>query len=131
MDTPGDGSQEVDGYIAGFPVEVQDRLQAIRRLIREIAPHGREKITYRIPTLVVHRNVLHYAGFERHIGMYPAPRGDQGLDVELAPYRSGTGTLRFPLDRPLPMDLIGRVIELRVADDLRRANERKRRRRSE
>jgi uncharacterized protein YdhG (YjbR/CyaY superfamily) len=100
----------IDEYIASFPTETRTALESIRREIRRAAPGADEGISYGIPALRIDgRYVIWFAGWKRHISLYPIPSGDEALDAELAPYVAAKGTLRFPLDIPLPLALIGRV----------------------
>jgi uncharacterized protein YdhG (YjbR/CyaY superfamily) len=103
----------VDDYIASFPDDVQRVLQEVRRTMREIVPEAAEKISYGIPTLILEgRYLVYFAGWKNHISVYPLPAGDQALDEELAPYKSGKGTARFSLKEPIPHDLIRRLVAL-------------------
>ena len=105
--------KDVDSYIAGFPKDVQERLQQIRMTIRKAAPKAVEAIKYQIPAFVLNgKNLIYFAGYKEHIGVYPVPRGAE----ELAAYRTGKGTLRFPLDRPTPLRLLTRVVKLRMKE---------------
>ena len=99
----------VDAYIATFPPEVQARLQAVRGAIRALAPRAEERISYGIPTFWQGRNVIHYAAFARHIGLYPGAAAIEMFGDELAPYRHARGSIQFPLQQPLPMALIQRL----------------------
>jgi uncharacterized protein YdhG (YjbR/CyaY superfamily) len=120
--SPAAGS--TDEYIARFPPEVQKALGEVRALIRATAPDATETISYGIPTFDLNgKHLVHFAGYQKHIGFYPTPRGIEALEKELEPYRHGKGTLQFPLDQPLPTDLIRRVVEARVADVTRRGPE--------
>lgn len=104
--------QSIDAYIASFPPEVQDVLQRIRRTVREAAPDTTEAITYGIPTLLLgERHLIYFAGWKRHISIYPIPAADAALRKAIAPYESGKGTLKFPLREPIPYELIGRIAE--------------------
>jgi uncharacterized protein YdhG (YjbR/CyaY superfamily) len=99
----------IDTYIDGFPPEVQEVLQRIRRAAFGAAPDTTEGISYGIPTLMLGgRQILFFAAWKRHVSVYPVP-GDPALQHDVAPYLSGKGTLRFPLDRPIPYALIGRI----------------------
>ena len=111
----------IDEYIAGFPPEVQAILQKIRITIREAAPAAEETISYAIPTFTLRGNLVHFAAFKGHIGFYPAPTGMEQFQSELTPYASGKGTAQFPLDGPIPYDLIRRIVEFRVKENLGRA----------
>lgn len=118
--------QSMDEYIARFPPEIQEILAKIRAVIREAAPDATEAIRYEIPTFVLHGNLVHFAAFQNHIGFYPTPAGIEAFQEELAPYTAGKGTIRFPLDRPIPYDLIRRVVEQRVKESLASAEAKKR-----
>lgn len=102
----------VDEYIASFPAGTQAILQQVRRTIHAAAPGAGEKISYRIPTITLAgRSLLHFSGWKSHISLYPVPDADADLDRELEPYKAGKGTLRFPLNKPIPYDLIGRIAQ--------------------
>lgn len=98
--------QTIDAYIAAFPDDVQTILQHIRRTIHEIAPEATEAIAYGMPTFRLHGNLVHFAGFKNHIGFYPVPSGMAAFQEELSAYKQGKGSARFPLDKPIPYDLI-------------------------
>jgi uncharacterized protein YdhG (YjbR/CyaY superfamily) len=101
----------VDEYIASFPDDVQEQLQGVRRAMRAAAPGTDEAISYGIPTLVLDgRYLMYFAGWKRHISVYPIPAVDAKLDKEIERYRAGKGTLRFPLTEPIPYELIGRLV---------------------
>jgi uncharacterized protein YdhG (YjbR/CyaY superfamily) len=103
----------VDEYIASFPDEVQVVLEKVRQSIRNVAPEAGETISYKIPTMTLDgRYLVYFAGWQHHISLYPLPGVDDDLEHELARYRTGTGTLRFPLNEPIPYDLIKRVVTL-------------------
>jgi uncharacterized protein YdhG (YjbR/CyaY superfamily) len=113
--------RDIDEYIAGFPEHIQEILEKIRRTIIEAAPDTEEKISYRIPTFTLKGNLIHFAAFKNHIGLYPTPRGIEEFKEELSGYEGGKGTVRFPLDQPIPFDLIRRIVEFRVKENLERA----------
>ena len=107
----------IDDYLTGFPPEVQEVLQEIRRVAHAAVPGAGETIKYQMPTLTLHgKNLVHFAGWKAHISLYPEPDPDGALEHELDPYRSGRGTLKFPLDQPIPYALIGRIVE-RLAEE--------------
>ena len=107
----------VDEYIAGFPPPTQQALQEMRRLIRSVAPAAVETISYAIPTFDLGgRHLVHFAAYGRHIGFYPTRRPIEVFKEELTPYKSAKGSVQFPLDRPLPLDLIRRMVEFRLAE---------------
>jgi len=107
----------VDAYLAGFSGEARAVLDELRVLLREAVPGASETIAYGIPTLDWHgRHVLHFAGFARHVGLYPTPSGMTAFDAEMAPYVRGKGSVRFPLGQPLPVELIRRIAAFRTAE---------------
>ncbi len=107
----------IDEYIAGFSLEVQQALQEVRALIKVAAPGATETMSYAIPTFDVDgRHLVHFAGYERHVGFYPGPSGIAAFQEELKPYKSAKGSVRFPLDGPMPADLIRRMVEFRVRE---------------
>jgi uncharacterized protein YdhG (YjbR/CyaY superfamily) len=118
-------ARDIDEYIASFPDEVKKILQKIRMTIRKAAPGAEETISYQIPTFTLHGNLIHFAAFKNHIGMYPAPRGAQEFKGELSRYEGGKGTVRFPLDEPIPFALITRIVKFRVKENLKRAKARR------
>jgi uncharacterized protein YdhG (YjbR/CyaY superfamily) len=112
----------VDDYIAGFPPETRKALAEIRALIRSVAPGATETISYAIPTFDLNgRHLAHFAGYAHHIGFYPIPTGIEAFKEELKPYKQGKGSVQFPLAEPLPTDLIRRIVEFRVAENMDRA----------
>lgn len=111
-------ANSIDEYIAGFPAETQKVLAELRALIKSCAPGATETISYAIPTFDLNgRHLVHFAGFERHIGLYPIPSGVEAFKDELKPYKQGKGSVQFPLGQPLPTDLIRRIVEFRVAEN--------------
>jgi uncharacterized protein YdhG (YjbR/CyaY superfamily) len=111
----------IDEYIAGFPIEVQENLEKIRLTIRRAAPDALETISYRMPTFTLRGILVCFAAYKRHIGLYPAPTGTEEFNKELAVYRAAKSTVRFPLDQPIPFDLITQIVEFRVKENLERA----------
>ncbi|HWI52374.1 MAG TPA: DUF1801 domain-containing protein [Symbiobacteriaceae bacterium] len=116
----------IDAYIAEFPTETQAVLQAVRAIIRATAPNATETISYAIPTFDLNGHLVHFAGYERHIGFYPTPSGIEAFKEELASYKCAKGSVQFPLDQPLPIDLIRRMAEFRVATNTSKGNKAKR-----
>lgn len=116
----------IDEYIAGFPQEIQDILQKIRATIREIAPDAEEAIKYRIPTFVLKGGLVYFAAYKKHIGFYPIPTGIEAFKKELSVYKQGRGSVQFPLDQPIPYDLIGKIIRFRVKQNLEKAEAKRR-----
>ena len=104
----------IDEYIAAFPIDIQKKLQQIRATIKKAAPEAEETISYAIPTFKLHGNLVHFAAFKNHIGFYPTPRGIEAFKKELSAYEGGKGTIQFPLDKALPLSLIGKIVKFRV-----------------
>jgi uncharacterized protein YdhG (YjbR/CyaY superfamily) len=117
--------QTIDEYIAACPDEVQPLLQQIRQTIHAAAPDAQEAISYQMPTFKLHGNLVHFAAYKKHIGFYPVPSGIEAFKDELAGYASSKGAVQFPLNQPLPLDLISRIVTFRVAENLTRAGLRK------
>ena len=111
----------VDEYISQFPDEVQQILRRIRDLIRELAPQAEERIAYQMPGYYLNGPLVYFAGFKRHIGIYPTGVELQPLEAELSSYKRSKGTVQFPLDRPIPYDLITKIVQYRVAENLKRS----------
>ncbi len=118
--TEDSGARLVDEYIAGFPPATRRVLEEIRALIRASAPGATEKISYRMPTFVLNRHLVYFAGYDRHVGFYPTGSGIEAFKDELEPYKSGKGSVQFPLGQPLPADLIRRIVEFRVRENTAR-----------
>lgn len=105
----------IDDYVGSFPDDVRVILEELRRTIRQVVPAAHEAISYRIPAVTLDgRHLVYFAGWKRHVSLYPLPQVDEVLARELAPYRAGKGTARFPIGEPVPYDLIGRLIALLV-----------------
>lgn len=106
----------VHQYIAGFPADVQRILKRVRATIRKAAPRAEETISYRIPAYKLNGSpLIYFAAFKSHIGVYPVTRAERAKFKELAKYKGGKGTARFPLDKPIPYGLIGRIVKFRMA----------------
>jgi len=108
----------IDDYISGFPMETQKILEQIRLTVKKAAPDSVETIKYSMPTFTLKGNLIHFAAYKNHIGLYPAPTGDEGLTEELSVYKAEKSTLRFPINRPIPYDLINRIVKLRVRQQM-------------
>jgi uncharacterized protein YdhG (YjbR/CyaY superfamily) len=109
--------QSIDQYISSFPPLTQKNLEQLRLIIREAAPGASEKISYQIPTFFLNGNLVHFAAYQRHIGFYPGARVIQVFESELSSYKTAKGTIQFPIDRPLPVELIKKIVEFRVAEN--------------
>jgi len=103
---PSSKPETIDEYIAAFPKNIQDILQKVRQTIRESAPDAKEAISYQMPTFKLNGNLVHFAAFKNHIGFYPTPSATEEFQKELSPYKSGKGSIQFPLNEPIPYDLI-------------------------
>lgn len=108
--------RSIDEYIAGFPPEVQEALRQIRTTIREAAPDAGEAIRYGIPTFVLKENLVHFAAFKEHIGFYPTPSAIRKFEQELSRYPRAKGSVRFPIDKPMPLGLIRKMVAFRVEE---------------
>ena len=113
--------RNIDEYIAGFPNDVQEILEKIRMTIKKAAPDAEETIKYQMPTFTLKGNLVHFAAFKKHIGFYPVPTGIEEFKNELSVYEGGKGSERFPLDKPIPFDLISKIVKFRVKENLERA----------
>lgn len=110
--------QTIDEYIAGFSKDVRETLAEIRSIIRKAAPSAEEKISYQIPTFFLQGNLVHFAAFKKHIGLYPGSSGITQFQKEIACYESAKGSVQFPLDLPLPHTLISKMVKFRVKENL-------------
>lgn len=111
----------IDGYIAGFPKDIQIILNKIRDVIRKAAPESEETINYGIPTFTLEGNLVHFAAYKNHLGFYPAPSGIKAFQKELSIYKGSKGAVQFPLNKPLPVNLISRIVKFRVKENLKKA----------
>lgn len=105
-------------YFRSFPGNVQALLEEMRQTIRAAAPEAEEVIAYQMPTFRLNGNLVHFAAYKKHIGFYPTPSGINAFIEELAPYEVSKGTVRFPLDEPIPFDLVSKIVEFRVKENL-------------
>lgn len=109
----------VDEYISRCPEEVRPILQSLRQAIKEAAPEAVEAISYQMPTFKLNgRNLVHFAAWANHIGFYPTPSGTKAFETELSPYKRAKGSIQFPIDQPLPLPLIRRIVAFRVSEEL-------------
>lgn len=122
------GFTSIDEYIATFPEEIQRVLEELRATIKAAAPEAKEKISYQMPTFDLKGNLVHFAAHPNHIGFYPTPSGIQAFEHELSTYKSAKGSVQFPIDKPLPLKLIGKIVKFRVAENLRNAEIKSRKR---
>jgi uncharacterized protein YdhG (YjbR/CyaY superfamily) len=113
------GIKTIDEYIRTFPPEVREILEKMRETIHETAPEAEEAIRYGIPTFRLNDgNLVHFAAFEHHIGFYPTPSAIKAFREELSPYKHAKGSIQFPIDRPIPYDLVRKIVEYRVKESL-------------
>ncbi|MNH98722.1 hypothetical protein D3C73_514680 [compost metagenome] len=111
----------IDEYISLFPPTVQDKLQTLRKVIGEAAPDAKEKISYQMPTFALHGNLVHFAAYKNHIGFYPGASGISAFLDELSAFKNAKGSVQFPIDELPPYELITRIVQFRVAENLERA----------
>lgn len=124
-------ADDIDAYVAGFPADVRQVLEKIRAIIRKAAPDAHESISYGIPTFKRHGGYLiYFAGFKQHVSIYPVLSECPGFEDELAPYRSGRGTAKFPIGEPIPYPLIRKIVEFMAQENARRTTEKSKRKRS-
>ena len=110
----------IDEYISMFPDDVQTILNQVRQTIHEAAPEAQETINYQMPTFTLNGNLVHFAAFKNHIGFYPTPTGIEAFKDELSVYKGAKGSVQFPLDQPMPLSLIRRIVEYRVKENSER-----------
>lgn len=121
MRTKQTSPKDIEEYIARFPEDIQEILEKLRMTIREAAPEAEERISYQMPTFALKGNLVHFAAHKSHIGFYPTPSGIEEFEKELSPYVGGKGSVKFPLDQPIPYDLISKIVRFRVKENLERA----------
>ena len=111
---------DVDRYIAGFPDNVRELLMQLRAAVREAAPEAEEVISYQMPAYRLQGMLVYFAGYKNHIGFYPTSSGIKAFKQELSAYKGAKGTVQFPLDKPLPLDIIKKIVAFRVAENLQK-----------
>jgi uncharacterized protein YdhG (YjbR/CyaY superfamily) len=121
MESGNVGFNAIDVYISAFPEETRKILEELRATIKAAAPDAVEKISYQIPTFYLKGNLVHFAAWKHHVGFYPTSSGTQAFERELSGYESAKGSVKFPIDKPLPLDLVSRIVRFRVAENLERA----------
>ena len=114
--TASDG-KEIDRYIAEFSDDIQEKLRKLRQVIRDAAPDAAEVISYRMPTFMLNGNLVHFAAFKNHIGFYPTPSAITAFEKELSPYKTSKGAVQFPFDKPVPYDLVEKIVKFRVKEN--------------
>ena len=113
-------AKDIDEFIAGFPADVQKVLKKVRTTIKKAAPKAEETINYGIPTFTLNGNLVHFSAFKHHIGFYPTPSGIEKFKKELSAYEGAKGSVKFPLDQPIPYDLIAKIVKFRVEENLKK-----------
>jgi uncharacterized protein YdhG (YjbR/CyaY superfamily) len=113
--------QDIDSYIALYPPDVRKLLEQVRSTIRKAAPDAQEKIGYGIPTFTLHGNLVHFGGFKNHIGFYPGPDAIVAFKKELSVYNGAKGSIQFPIDKPMPLALITKMVKYRLAQNIEKA----------
>jgi Uncharacterized conserved protein len=116
-------NKNIESYIDGFDAETRKRLLTVREIFFSVVPDAEEDMKYRMPTIIWHGNLVHYAAFKNHIGVYPLPHALEALREEIRPYKTGKGSIQFGNDEPLPVDLIRRIIEVRKEEKERELSE--------
>lgn len=115
----------IDEYISKFPPEIQEKMEALRKVIKEAAPEAIEKISWQMPTFYLHGNLVHFAGHKNHMGLYPGENGVAAFTDELSGYRCSKGAIQFPYDKPMPYELITRIVTFRVSENMEQAQAKK------
>jgi len=115
--------KSIDEYILQYPKEIQEILQRLRKVIKESAPTATEKISYRMPTFVLEGNLVHFAAYPNQIGFYPTPNGIDTFKQELSGYKTSKGAIQFPIETPIPYELITQIVKFRVAENKSKAKE--------
>lgn len=114
--------KNIDEYIAGFPEDIQKILEQIRATVKAAAPEAEETIGYAMPTFKLNGNLVHFAAFKNHIGFYPTPTGIDSFKKELSNYKGAKGSVQFPLNQPMPLDLITKIVKFRVKENLKKVS---------
>ena len=113
----------IDEYIKTFPEDIQSILEKMRQTIRKTAPDAVEAVSYQMPTFKLNgRNLVHFAAWKNHIGFYPTPSGTEAFQKELSPYKGAKGSVQFPLDKPIPLDLVNKIVIFRVKENLKKGS---------
>jgi len=115
----------IDEYISGFPVDVQVVLEQVRKTIRKAAPEAEETISYAMPAFRFHGMLVYFAAFKNHIGFYTLPSGNEAFQKEISAYITGRGSIQFPLDKPIPLRLISKIVKFRVKENLQKLKAKK------
>lgn len=119
---------DIDTYIGGFPEDIRNLLTELRAAIKQAAPDATEKISYSMPTFYQHGNLVHFAAYKNHVGFYPTASCIEAFKAELSAYKWSKGTIQFPLGKPLPVDLITRIVQFRLEENRQKAKNKKKKR---
>lgn len=111
--------KSIDEYISQFSPDIQELLQKLRDIIKDSAPDAEEKISYQMPTFALYGNLVHFAAFKNHIGFYPAPSGISAFKDELSEYKTAKGSVQFPFEKPIPYELVEKIVKYRVAENVK------------
>jgi len=114
--------ENTDNYIKSFPENIQKTLRKIRETIKNAAPEAEEKISYGMPTMTQYGVLVHYAAFKNHIGFYALPSGNEAFKKVLSEYKTGKGSIQFPLDKPIPLELIAQIVKFRLQENIEKFN---------
>jgi uncharacterized protein YdhG (YjbR/CyaY superfamily) len=112
--------ETIDEYISSFPINIQNILEKLRKIIKESAPEAEETISYGMPTFKLNGNLVHFAAHQNHIGFYPTPSGIETFKKELTHYKSAKGSVQFPIDKPIPYELIKKIVIFRAKENLKK-----------
>jgi uncharacterized protein YdhG (YjbR/CyaY superfamily) len=123
--TPGHKFKTIEEYFAVFPERTQQLMEGLRATIKKAAPQAVEKISYNMPAFMLEGMLVYYAAYDKHIGFYPTPSGIAAFKKDLASFKSAKGSVQFPIDKPLPLDLIAQIVKFRVEENLDKAREKK------
>jgi len=110
--------KDIDEYIQSHPKDVQKILMEIRKTVKKAAPNAKEKISYGMPAFILNGNLVYFAAFKNHIGFYPLPSGINSFKKELSTYKTSKGAIQFPIDKPMPLSLITKIVKYRVKEDM-------------
>jgi uncharacterized protein YdhG (YjbR/CyaY superfamily) len=125
MESKKNTPKDVDDYISGFPKNTREILEELRATIRKAAPEAEELVSYQMPAFKYHGMLVYFAVYKNHIGFYPTPSGIEAFKKELSIYKGAKGSVQFPMDNPLPLNLISKIVKFRVKENLERANAKK------
>ena len=112
--------ETIDEYIAEFPEDIRDILEKMRKVIQDAAPEAKEAISYGMPTFKLNGNLVHFAAYKNHIGFYPTPSGIEAFKEEISGYKRSKGAVQFPLDKPVPYELVKKMVIFRVKENLQK-----------